>query len=170
MSATNRATMPTAAEVVALAESDRRVAPPEWEDGNGHVNVLHYYGFHMDAASQALAAMGWTEDYRERTGCSVFSVEQHIRFHDEVLVGHDVSAHFRLLDRNAKMIHAVSVLVNRTTMRVANTVEVVEAHVDLRTRRASPFPPEMTGPLDRHLEAHRTLAWQVPLNTGMGLR
>lgn len=162
--------VPTATEVLSLEPVIRQVAPAVWEDENGHVNVGAHYAFHMEAATRGIFALGWNEDYRERTGNSMFSVEQHIRFHDEVLVGHDVSAHFRLLARSERMIHAVSVIVNHTTGRVANTLELVEGHVDLGTRRTAPFPAELSDTLDQVLAAHRQLDWAVPLNTGMGLR
>ena len=169
-SAPTRPGLPTVEQVRAIPPSDSKVAPPEWEDGNGHVNVAAYYTFHMAATGGVMAELGWSEDYRERTGRSIFSVEQHIRFYDEVMVGHEVSTHFRLLDRNERFLHGISVLVNRTTDRIANTLEVVEAHVDLETRRTSPFLPQLADSLDLVLTRHRALDWSIPLNRGMGLR
>lgn len=162
--------LPTVEQVLALPVSSHQIAPSEWEDLNGHVNVTAYYSFHMSATSDGLGRMGWSKEYVEGTGHSLFSVEQHLRFYDEALVGHEVSTHLRLVDRNERFIHGVSVLVNRTTGRVANTVQFVEAHVDLSTRRPAPFPPEMANPLDRLLAEHRALDWTVPLNQDMGLR
>lgn len=162
--------LPTVEQVVALPVGSHQVAPAEWEDLNGHVNVTAYYSFHMSSTSEALRAMGWSEDYVQRTGHSLFSVEQHLRFYDEALVGHEVSTHLRLVDRNERFLHGVSVLVNRTTGRVANTVQFVEAHVDLSTRRPALFPPDMAGVLDRLLLEHRALDWTIPLNHDMGLR
>lgn len=166
----SRAEIPSIEQVLQLEPALRRVAPVEWEDANGHVNVSAYYRFHMDASTRTARALGWTRDYRERTGNSVFSVEQHIRFYDEVLVGNDVSAHFRLLDRNAKLFHGVSILVNRSTERVANTLEFVEGHVSLSERRITPFPAELADQLDVVLAEHQALPWSMPLNRAMGLR
>nr|WP_281366074.1 thioesterase family protein [Janibacter cremeus] len=146
------------------------MAPQEWEDENGHVNVAAYYRFHMESVALALEGLGWTEGHRQTTGQSVFSVEQHLRFYDEALVGHDVSIHLRLLNRNEKMFHAVSMLLNRSTGRLANTLEFVEANVDLRSRRMVPFSYEFGSKLDGVIVRHNELPWAVPLNTGMGLR
>lgn len=162
--------LPDVEQVLALPVSSHQVAPAEWEDLNGHVNVTAYYSFHMDATGDGLARMGWSKDYVQRTGHSLFSVEQHLRFYDEALVGHEVSTHLRMVGRNERFIHGVSILVNRTTGRVANTVQFVEAHVDLTTRRPRPFPPEMADALDRLVAEHRALDWTVPLNQDMGLR
>lgn len=88
----------------------------------------------------------------------------------EVLVGHDVSAHFLALDRTEKLMHAVSILVDRTTSKIANVVEFVEAHVDLATRRACPFQPGLAARIDALLDEHRRLGWEFPLSGNMGLR
>ena len=162
--------LPTVDQVLMLPAGDRRAAPPEWEDANGHVNVSAYYDFHMRATEGAVAELGWNEKYIERTGKSLFSLEHHLQFYDETLVGQEVSVHVRLLDRNERLLHGVSILVNHTTGCVANTVEFVEAHVDLATRRTSLFLLEFTEVLDRMLEEHRRLPWSVPLNGAMGLR
>ena len=63
--------LPTVEQVVALPVGSHQVAPAEWEDLNGHVNVTAYYSFHMSSTSEALRAMGWSEDYVHRTGHSL---------------------------------------------------------------------------------------------------
>lgn len=169
MSATTRQALPGVAQVLALPAARRTTAPSAWEDQNGHVNVLAYYEFHMLASEKALASLGVDDVYRRRHGQSVFSVEHHVSFFAEALVGHEVSAHFLTLDRSEKMLHAVSVLVNRTTGRIANAVEFLEAHVDLTTRRACPFRPEVAARIDAALDEHGRLGWEFPLNGSMGL-
>lgn len=170
MSATTRQALPRLEQVLTLPAVQHLIAPPAWEDGNGHVNVLAHYEFHMRGSERALASLGVDDAYRARYGQSVFSVEHHVSFFDEALVGHEVSAHFLLLDRSTKLMHAVSVLVNHTTGRIANAVEFVEAHVDLRTRRACAFRPEAAERIDALLENHRQLDWNFPLSGSMGLR
>lgn len=161
--------LPTTEQVLALPLGARITAPPEWEDFNGHVNVAAYYSFHMRAISDGLGQVGWDESYVARTGRSFFSVEQHLRFYDEVLVGHDLNAHFRLLGRNDRFLHGVSILVDLANDRVANTVQFLEAHVDLSTRRTVPLSGEFAEQVDRLMDQHRQLPWSVPLNQDMGL-
>jgi len=170
MTLTRRPGLPAIEDVLAIPASAREVAPASWEDINGHVTVPAYYGFHMEAAGRALEELGWDEDYLTRTGQSLFSVGQHVRYYDEALVGHELSAHVRLLGRNERVLHAISIVVNHTTGRIANTLEFLEAHVDLTTRRTSPITPQLAQRTDELLATHRALPWTVPLNTGMGLR
>ncbi|NYF97692.1 hypothetical protein [Janibacter cremeus] len=47
---------------------------------------------------------------------------------------------------------------------------MLEAHVDLTTRRARSIPDDLAARIDQELSAHAGLAWQVPLNGSMGVR
>lgn len=96
------ATLPTVEEVVQIPASCTVVAGPEWEDGNGHVNVSHFYGLHLSAAEESLRLIGVDEDYRTSRRLSVFSMEQHLRFLHEVHIGEELSAHVRWLDRGTR--------------------------------------------------------------------
>lgn len=165
-----RQSPPSAEQVLALPDVRREVAAVAWGDQNGHVNVLAHYEFHMRASEAAINRVGITDDYRRRHQQSVFSLEHHIAFQDEVLIGHEVSAHFRMLDRSDKLLHAVTFMVNRTTGRIANSIEFIEAHVDLTTRRACAFRPEVADALDDLLDEHRQLGWAFPGSDGMSLR
>lgn len=165
-----RAGLPSAEEVAQLPEVCRTVAGREWEDGNGHVNVQHFYGFHILAAEGALRRIGVDEEYRTLRRRGVFSMEQHLRFFHEVHIGEEVSVHVRWLDRGDKVFHGISVVLNRTTGRIANTLEVIEGHVDLATRRAASFPADVAQRIDDEVAAHRALGWQLPLSGAMGVR
>lgn len=162
--------LPTLAEVTQLREALRTVAGPEWEDENGHVNVQHFYGFHNRASDAEMTRIGFTEEYRTSGGCGVFSVEQHLRFFNEVRIGEEISGHLRWLERGDKVFHAVSIIVNHSTGQIANTLEVLEAHVDLTTRRARSMPDDLAARVDEELALHTGLTWQVPLNGRMGVR
>ena len=165
-----RPALPSLAEIAMLGNGLRRTALPEWEDENGHVNVCHHYAFHMDTSIAFFTQLGVTPDYLSRHGQSTFSIEQHLTFYDEVLVGHVLSGHIRLIGVNAKLVHGISVMVNHTTGRLANSVEFVECHVDLATRRTAPWQPELAAALQTEQSCHVRLPWTVPLSGGMGLR
>lgn len=162
--------LPSGHDVAELDSALSLVVPADYEDGNGHVNVRHHYDLHMRACDAAFAKLGFDEDYRDREGMSVFSVEHHITFHSEVLVGHRVSVHLRLIGRSDKIIHAMSILVNNSTNRVANTIEFIEAHVDLNTRRAAPLGERAASALDQVIATHQGLRWELPRSGVMGPR
>lgn len=161
---------PTVADVDALGTALRLIAPPEFEDGNGHVNVCHYYRLHMEGADLAFGELGFGDDYRLRTGHSVFSVEHHIRFLDESLVGDELSVHLRILGVGPKAVHGQTILVNRSRGTVANTLEFLELHVDLATRRTTPMPEDLFKPLEFLRAEHAALPWALPLAGPLGVR
>ena len=162
--------IPSAEDVLALPAAFVTVAPPEWEDGNGHVNVRHFFDLHMRGATADLLGRGIDDGYRERTGRSVFSVEHHIRYLGELHVGDEVSVHLRWVARGDKVAHGLSLIVNRTTGTVVNLLEVLEAHVDLRTRRACSWAPTLAEVIDDAVEAHEALPWSAPLAGGIRVR
>ena len=166
----SREQLPSVAEVVQIPAALTAVASPDWEDANGHVNVAHFYDLHISASEAALALVGIDEEYRLAHRHGVFSIEQHFLFHSEVRVGEELSAHVRWLDRGDKVFHGVSILVNHTTGRIANTLEVLEGHVDLEGRRATPFASEVAERIDAAVAGHRALTWPVPLAGSMGVR
>lgn len=161
--------LPTPEEVDRLGTLLSRTVPERYQDLNGHVNVRGHYDLHMDAAESAfMTELGVDEDFLERTGQSSFSVAHHVQFHHEILVGHEVSAHLRILGRGSKTIHAVTILVNRTTGEIASTLEFVEAYVDLTTRRATAIAPDVAERIDTLLAEHTELDWSVPLSHQLG--
>lgn len=161
---------PTVDDLDALGTALTLVAPPDYEDENGHVNVGHYYRLHMQGGDAAFAAYGFDDDYRERTGHSVFSAEHHITFLDESLVGDELSVHLRVLGVGSKALHAQTILVNRSRGTVANTVESLELHVDLTTRRTTPMPPDLVARLEAVCAEHSALPWSLPLAGPLGVR
>lgn len=161
--------LPTAAEVDQLPAELTLVVPAEFEDSNGHMNIKHYFDLQTRAVTGLFERIGYVLGERGRQ-VGPFTLEHHLRYHREVLVGHEVSAHLRLVDRTDKLLHGMAFLLDRTRGHVANTFEVMVANVDLGTRRVTPFTDAAAAAVDRELDAHRRLGWAVPRLPAMGLR
>lgn len=158
-------------QVAALPREWGPVRIPEaYQDENGHMNVRHYFDLGVAAIGVVVERMGVTEEYRDGRGQGFFTAEHHIRYHAETHVGDEVSVHFRGIERSAKVLHAVALLVNDTTARLVAALEVVAVHVDLRTRGVVPFPPDLAASIDRELAATATLDWPAPVCGAMGVR
>lgn len=162
-------TWPTVAELDELGTLIRQDIPANFEDLNSHVNVRHHYALHMAGAEMAFVDLfGIGAEWIDRTGQSSFTVAQHVQFHQEILVGHEVSVHMRVLGMSPKVLHVLSVLANRTTGEVASTIEYVEAHVDLATRRATAMPTQLAARVLTFATRHATLDWELPLSGRLG--
>lgn len=162
--------LPTYAQARALPLALTRQVPPAYGDLNGHMNVRHYLGLHDDASWAFLGGLGLGADYVERERRTFFDVEQHLRYHDELLVGETVHVHARLLGRTNKVVHLMSYLLNGTREVVANTFEVLSVHVDLVQRRSVAFDPDTAAALDRVVRAHAELRWPAPVSGALRLR
>lgn len=161
--------LPTAEQLDQLPAELTLVVPPEFEDANGHMNIAHYFDLQTRAVTGLFERIGYVLGDRGRR-VGPFTLEQHLRYHHEVLVGHEVSVHLRLVDRTEKLLHGMAFLLDRTQGRVANTFEVMVGNVDLGTRRLTPFTASAVAAVDRELDAHRRLGWAVPRFPPTGLR
>ena len=109
---------------------------PEWLDGNGHMN-LAYYVLVFDRGTDAwLDLAGLGAAYRQ-TGRSVFAVESHILYRQEVGAGAPLLVRTRLAAAVGKRIHLLHEM-HSDGVEVA-VQEVLFLHVDLVTRRTIPF-------------------------------
>lgn len=161
--------LPSADQVLALPAELSCVVPAEFEDTNGHMNIRHYFDLQTRAVARLFERIGYTlGEGGPRIG--PFTLEQHLRYHREVLVGHEVSAHLRLVGRTDRLLHGMAFLVSRTEDTLANTFEFVLGNVGLDERRLTPFAASAADAVDREIEQHHHLDWEVPVFSTTGLR
>jgi acyl-CoA thioester hydrolase len=113
----------------------------DWIDYNGHLSEAYYvlvFGFATDAAMDAL---GLGSGYRERSGCSLYTVEAHVRYLSEVGLGADLQVTTRVVGVAAKKLRLAH------TMRVGGDViateEILGLHVDQGQGRTVPLPEKV---------------------------
>lgn len=117
----------------------RQVVQPEWIDYNGHLSEAYYvlvFGFATDSL---MDDVGLDEAYRERTACSLYTVEAHVRYLHEVPDGAELEVRTRVLGAAAKKVrfcHEMTV-----AGRLVATEEILALHVDAAHGRTAPFPP-----------------------------
>ncbi|GHG29196.1 carnitine 3-dehydrogenase [Paracoccus aerius] len=112
-----------------------RQVPVSWTDYNSHMNETHY----LEAASQAtdrfMEMIGADAAYIA-SGRSYFTVENHIRYLDEVHAGDRLTITTQVLAGQGKRLHLFHRLW-RGDDTLAATVETMLLHTDLSTRRTS---------------------------------
>jgi acyl-CoA thioester hydrolase len=130
---------------------------PEWIDYNGHMNVA-YYVLVFDHATDALfEAVGLGAQYRQSTDCTLFAVESHILYQHEVALGAPLRVESRVLGVDGKRFHFGHEMFHGTEGWRAATIELMAVHIDLGTRRTTPFPPDRRILLDDAATAHARL-------------
>jgi acyl-CoA thioester hydrolase len=141
----------------------RETIPTDYLDIMGHMNVRWYSALFDSAAWKFFESFGMTESYYRTEQAGGFALKQFIQFLAEVRVGETVAIRGRLIGRSAKRIHFMLFMVNENTDVLAATIEVLGSHADMRVRRTSPYPPDLSAKLDAVLADHQKLTWEAPL-------
>ncbi len=131
-------------------------------------------GRYLEVASHALwdttGAIGMGQTYIDDRGLSTFTAEHHLTYLGELLEGEEFSTHVRLLERSDKVVHSITVVVDRHRERVAFTCEATLVHVDMATRRPADLPDDIAAGLDRLITEHNDVSWPAPVSGAMGVR
>lgn len=113
---------------------------PEWIDYNGHMNVAWYVLVFDHATDALLARLGMDPAYVRREQLSTFALEMHVTYARELVLGAPYTVHTQVLDADTKRIHLHHQMRHAGEHWSAATNEVMLMHVDMRQRRATPFP------------------------------
>ena len=128
-----------------------------WTDYNGHLNMAYYLVMFDRAADELFTALGCGADYIKRTNCSIFVLETHTSYANELQAGEEVRIENRIIGFDQKRVHFVQQMFRADSQYLACVVEVMMAHVDLTTRRTSAFPPEILCSIDAMAKTHAGL-------------
>ena len=156
--ARHEAALPKADQPVTL---DRQV-PQIWTDYNGHMNETHYLEAGSKATDRFMEMVGADAAYIA-SGLSYFTVENHVRYLDEVHAGDRLRAETQLLSGAGKKLHLFHSLI-RGDGTIAATVESLLLHVDLTTRKTCLPGEDVTRALARVAEEQAGL----PVPDGAG--
>ncbi|MDJ1133801.1 thioesterase family protein [Streptomyces iconiensis] len=80
----------------------RQAVRPEWIDYNGHMSEAFYVLVFGHATDEMMDGVGLGPGYRESTGCSLYTVEAHVRYLREVGEGAPLTLRTRVLGVDAK--------------------------------------------------------------------
>ncbi|MDA3645291.1 thioesterase family protein [Saccharopolyspora indica] len=116
----------------------RQRVRPEWIDYNGHLSEAYYvlvFGFATDAV---MDRVGLDEAYRSSTGCSLYTVEAHVRYLREVGPDAELVITTRVVGAGAKKVRLCHEMSADGT--VVATEEIMALHVDQAQGGTTPFP------------------------------
>lgn len=157
------------ADIPAPFDAHRETVRPEWIDYNGHMNVA-YYTLVFDHGTDAFwNFLGIGEAYLKRTNFSTFALESHVTYRGEVKLGDPLRVTSQLVAHDAKRLHFFHRMYHAERGYLAATCECVSLHVDLGTRRAAPFPPDVAAWLSAVAAAHAGLPRPPELGRSIGL-
>jgi acyl-CoA thioester hydrolase len=130
---------------------------PEWADYNGHLNESFYVLIFSHATDDFLDYIGLDDAGRRRTQCSLFTLENHINYLNEVKIGTVVRIETRIVKHDAKRVQLYQEMFLPEGGDPVAAMESMLIHMDMSIRRTAPFRPEVMTVVDAIGEAHRNL-------------
>ncbi len=117
---------------------------PEWIDYNGHLRDAYYVVALSHAVDEVMNHLGLDAAYRERTRCTLYTLELHMHFLHEVKESDGLTVATSVLDFDRKRIHAACDFLCPRVSEAVGTAEVMLLHVHQGDKPASAsFPPEV---------------------------
>jgi acyl-CoA thioester hydrolase len=133
----------------ALLRLHEEAVRPEWIDFNGHMNLAFYVLAFDHATDRFLHHVVLGEAYMRRSECSVFILETHVVYAREMRLGDRMRFTTQLLDFDAKRLRFIHHMYHAEEGFLSAANELLGLHVDMRTRRSAPIPPEAAEALAR---------------------
>lgn len=134
-----------------------RAVESAWIDYNGHMNMAYYHLVFDEALDLVLDSLGIGPAYVRERQYSLFTVETHVHYLGELALGDPIRVEYRFLDWDDKRLHCYGEMYQGENGRLAATSEQLSLHIDLRMRRAAPFPEDVVRLLAAVMDEHSAL-------------
>ena len=116
------------------------VVEPQWLDGMGHMNVAGYMVLFDRGVWEFFEQRGLSAQYRRANARGMFGLEDKIRYLSELREGDALQVHTGVTQVRPKTLRMLQYMVDPARQKVSAVREVVAAHIDLATRKTTPFP------------------------------
>jgi len=142
---------------------------PAWIDYNGHMNMAYYHVLFDRAVEEGFGLVGLGHDYLEERKASFFAAEIHTVYKRELKVHDEVRVTLQLVDFDEKRIHYYLEIRHATEGWTAASMEGLSLHMDMVTRKVTPFPDDIAANLAVMKAAHARLPRPQALGRVIGI-
>ena len=149
--------------------SSTMAVEPGWIDYNGHMNMAYYLVLFDRAVDEAFEIAGLGAEYVAQRNASYFTAEIHVTYRRELSRGEEVRVTAQIVDHDEKRVQAYFEIRHARDGWLAATCEKLFLHVDMATRRVSPFPPDILANLTAMKAAHGRLPRPEALGRSIAL-
>lgn len=119
----------------------REPVQAEWVDYNEHLSEPYYVLVFGHGTDAVMDHVGLGPDYRSREQASLFTLEAHVRYLDQVEADTVLEVRSSVIGASAKLLHLWHEMYVDGRLRA--TEEILAVHVDTVAGRSSPFPKEV---------------------------
>ena len=143
----------------------------EWVDYNGHLNDAYYMVIFSYATDGLMAKVGLDAAGRAATGHTMYTLEVHLNYVQEVREGVAIEVRTQILGVDAKRVHIFHTLHRQDDGTLLATNEQMLANIDASNAatgpKTAPFLPAIATALQALAQAHAVLP--RPANAGRSI-
>ena len=143
---------------------------PQWVDYNGHMSESCYLLVFGDNSDAFFRYIGIDEDYRDKGGHSLYTVETHLHNLREASEGEPLRLTLQLLDLDEKRLHIFHAMHHGASGELLATAEQMLVHVNMAQGRVVAMPGEVQERLLAIRAAHAVLSTPPQVGHTIGFR
>lgn len=140
----------------------------DWIDYNGHLNDAYYLVIFTKATDALQNHLGLTLDHIQNTGETLFTVESHLTYLQEIGLGEMVTITTQLLQTDNKRMRVFHRMYNDQNDLLA-TVEMLFLCYNLNAKKVSNFSQMMVQSLASLEKEHKDIPWPEQAGKGIAL-
>lgn len=113
--------------------------PEAWIDYNGHMNDVEYVRTFSWGVDRFMELIGITDEFRETNQYTMYTMENHVCYLDEMKLGEPFEIHMQIIDYDLKRVHVFYELFGEKGKRAATSEQLIMG-IDQSKGTAAPFP------------------------------
>ena len=106
----------------------------------GHMNVQFYIAKFAEAIRNLFSYLGLTAVYLRENKRGMVALEQHLKYHKEVLAGDTIYIESEIIEIKNKTILIKHVMFDLESKAMVSETEITGLHIDTELRKGIPFP------------------------------
>ena len=128
----------------------------DWIDYNDHMNVSYYLLIFDKYGADTLNNIFKMGEHSEKTtGKSTMIVESNITYNQELKVDDEVDVNLVYFDHDKKRLHYKMEMIEKSSNKLASTIEFLSLYVDLNKRKVSEFEEEKISIMKKFIQENQ---------------
>jgi len=133
-----------------------QIIKKEWTDYNNHMNMAYYVLVFDQIWEIILEKFKMGEQSAKTTSMSTMVVETHTTYNNEVKQGDEVEINLIFLDHDKKRLHFKMEMIEKSSKKLAATLEMLSLYIDLNQRKVAEFEQEKVKLMDDFINLNKS--------------
>ena len=133
-----------------------QIIKKECTDYNNHMNMAYYVLVFDQILEIILEKFKMGEQSAKTTNMSTMVVETHTTYNNEVKEGDEVEINLIFLDHDKKRLHFKMEMIEKSSKKLAATLEMLSLYIDLNQRKVAEFEQEKVKLMDDFINLNKS--------------